>query len=154
MIYILKIYISKIREYHIKINALNGIKHFFVPLNVAVCKLKLNITLRFRNFGFVEINKKGNTRVLIEFESFVIKIPCYKSFSKGRKKNRKEYMLSELFDFVCPVKKSLFYSSIIIVNYACPISDKEFKKLEIEDYVFFNNRKQSFGKTKNKIVIV
>ena len=155
MIYIFKVYKSSEKpQTYIKLNVFNCGRHFYIPLNIQFFKFKTTFVLKVFNFKFVEINKKAKTRLLFEFEDFVVKVPLFKKIKFGWKKNIKEHQLSKLFDYVCPVKLSLFFSFLIVSKHALSISDKDFEKLDIEKYLFFKNKKESFGRIGKAIKII
>jgi len=110
----------------------------------------------------------GATRIVIVFDKVVIKIPrLFKvntfygktvSILEGWLANRNEYIWekSNIYDFLCPIKLSLFWSFIIVMSKVELLNDVEFNKLNKEDYNFggIEWKLDSFGKLNNKIVAI
>ena len=120
-------------------------------------------------FKFKFVNT-GSTRLVFLIGQHAIKIPrcCVKaedyfhgrlySFLKGWLSNRHEYNYSKanLYDFLLPIKFSLFGSMIIVMKRVEPITREEFLNLKEEDFNFggYEFKEDSFGKINNKIFII
>ena len=113
---------------------------------------------------------KGSSRLVFLIGNYALKIPrvfveaddkfygkLY-TFLKGWQSNRYEYLWSKsnLYDFLLPVKFSVFYSIIIIMDKATELTVDEFSMLDEADYNFkrFEFKLDSFGKLNNKNYII
>ena len=115
------------------------------------------------------INWEGSTRIVLIFNTFVIKMPriinhgnnfygVLMALLNGWSANRCEYLWerASIYDFLCPIKKSLFWSLVIVMNRADKITEEEFLKLNKAEFNFdgFEWKIWSFGKIDKKIVVI
>ena len=109
--------------------------------------------------------KKGTTRYVILFENFVIKIPSFyswKNFLLGIVANLQEVTFWNAFkhEKLCPIILNI-NGFIIIMPKAKELTFEEFKTFNYNEFIDIDtwkipveNKLNSFGKIKNKIVAV
>ncbi len=115
----------------------------------------------------MKLNNNGATRLVFLTENYAIKVPrCFIKpnnsfygkvigFLEGWVANRYEYKWSNanIHDFLCKVEYSFLFSIIIIMKRATPLSDDEFKTQEKLNFGY-EHKQDSYGKIKNKLVII
>jgi len=76
-------------------------------------------------------------------------------FLNGWLANRYEYKWSksQMYDFLCPVKYSFFFSMIIVMKRAETLSREEFFNLNKFNFVY-EHKLDSYGKLDGKVVVV
>jgi len=119
----------------------------------------------------MEIINTGSTRVVLAFNKYVIKIPRVFikpnnkfygeviSFLEGWKANRYEYIWSKskVYDFLCPVKYSFFFSMIIVMKKAEPLTTYMWTNAPLDRFKKFGgyeHKIDSFGYTDDGIVLI
>jgi len=116
----------------------------------------------------MKFNNLGTTRVVFLIGKYAIKIPrCgippsnsfygkFMDLLEGWKGNRNEYIWSnaKIYDYLCPVRLSLFFSFIIVMDRAKSLTYKEFKNLEKFNFGGYEHKRDSYGKVNNKIIVV
>lgn len=120
------------------------------------------MTLRFK---FINT---GSTRLVFLLGSYAIKIPrCFVQpdnsfygqllgFLWGWEANRVEYVWSKskIYNYLNPVRLSLFWSLIVIQDRVEEITIDEFINLPKFNFGSYEHKIDSFGKVNNKIVII
>lgn len=112
----------------------------------------------------------GSTRLVFLIGNWAIKIPrCFikpdnsfygslLNFLWGWEANRTEYIWSKsnIYEFLNPVKLSLFGSMILVFERAQVLTDKEFMELNKADFQFekYEFKTDSFGYVNGKIKIL
>ena len=108
---------------------------------------------------------QGDTRIVLITKQYAIKIPKFQNKNfygiiytmlTGWIANRNEFLWhkSNIHNFFCPVKLSILFSFIIIMEKAIPINKKEFKNIKKFNFGGYEHKISSYGKINGKIVIV
>lgn len=109
--------------------------------------------------------KFGSARKVFLLGNYAVKVPRFKthkfngvvfSVLQGWLHNRTEYNWSNsgLYDYLCPVKFSFFWSFIIIMPRGKELSKQEFDLLDKFNYGGYEHKIDSFAKINDIIYII